>query len=254
MGGKMKKIKVLFIMLMAMVLMPFTVYAKENTSDEDFEVISQTEKYYKTVTNNNIQLLNVSNKVAESYEVTKEEYEASEKSMQTRGAATTETTYKKLTTTILSNGSLYRYKTVLTWKQMPSVRSYDVIGIGHYSSVKYNSSSYFEQTYCLTNGTCRTLTAHYPQYFSTGVSATFKVPEGNFSSLSQTFFYDVTKNVNATIISQAAYGDYSHAVRTVTVSQGKSLTVGTSGIQFTNGVGNYYDDIQPAVATWSGSW
>lgn len=250
----MKKIKILFIMTMALTIMPFTTYAKEDISTEDFEIVSQTEKYYKTVTNSNTLELNANHQTTESYEVTKEEYETSEKGVQTRGAATTETTYKKLTTTILSNGSLYRYKTVLTWKQIPVVRSYDVIGIGHYSSVKYNSSSYFEQTYCLTSGTCRTLTTHYPQYFSTGVSATFKVPEGSLSSLSQTFLYDVTKNVDATIISQAAYGDYSHATETVTVAQGKSLTVGTSGIQFTNGVGNYYDDIQPATATWSGSW
>lgn len=250
----MKKIRILSFAIAALIIMPCTTYAKEDISSKDFEIVSQTEKYYKTITNSNSLQLNTNHQTTQSYEVTKEEYETSEESARTRGAATTETTYKKLTTTILSNGSLYRYKTVLTWKQIPVVRSYDTIGIGHYSSVKYNSSSYFEQTYCLTSGSCRTLTTYYPQYFSTGVSATFKVPEGNLSSLSQTFLYDVTKNVNTTIVSQAAYGDYSHATETVTVAQAKSLMVGTSGIQFTNGIGNYYDDIQPAVATWSGSW
>lgn len=245
--------KKILIIIMALISMPYTTNAKEEILSNDFEIVSQTEKYYKTITSNNIVSPNSFNETI-SYEVTKEEYDSSEHHIQTRGSATTETTYKKLTTTILNNGSLYRYKTTLTWKQIPAVRSYDVIGIGHYSSVKYNSSSYFEQSYCLTNGTCKTSTTYYPQYYSTGVSATFKVPEGSLSSLSQTLFFDVTKNVNATIISQAAYGDYGHATETVSVSQAQSHSIGTSGIQFTNGVGNKYDNIQPAVATWSGSW
>lgn len=249
----MKKIKILTVVLATLIIMPCTAYAKEDIS-EGFEIVSQAEKYYKTVTNNNSLQLTANHQITQSYEVTKEEYEASEKTMQTRGAASTETTYKKLTTTILSNGSVYRYKAVLNWKQFPVVRSYDSIGIGHYASVKYNANLNFSQTYCLTSGTCKTLTTYYPQYFSSGTSATFKVPEGSLSSLSQTIFFDVTKNVNATITSQAAYGDYSHATESVTVAQAKNFTMGTSGILFNDGVGNYYDDIMPAVATWSGSW
>lgn len=249
----MKKTKILLLVLAAFIVMPCTAYAKEDISN-DFEIVSQTEKYYKTVTNSNALQLNSNELKTKSYEVTKEEYESSNNQIQPRGSASTETTYKKLTTTILSNGSVYRYKAVLNWKQIPAVRSYDSIGIGHYASVKYNANLNFSQTYCLTNGTCKTLTTYYPQYFSSGTSATFKVPEGSLSSLSQTIFFDVTKNVNATITSQAAYGDYSHATQTVTVAQAKSFSMGTSGILFNNGIGNYYDDIMPAVATWSGSW
>lgn len=248
----MKKTKILLV-LAALIIMPCTTNAKENES-EDFEIVSQIERYYKTVTNGSPIHLNVSAKTTKSYEVTKEEYESAEQLIQTRGAASTETTYKKLTTTILSNGSVYRYKAVLNWKQIPTVRSYDTIGIGYYTSVRYNSNLNFNQTYCLTNGTCKTLTTYYPQYFSTGTSATFKVPEGSLSSLSQTIFFDVNKNTNATITSQAAYGDYSHATKNVTVAQAKNFTMGTSGILFNDGIGNYYDDIMPAVATWSGSW
>ena len=247
---KEKTKKIILALLLALIIMPTTTFAKE--TDDNFEVISVSEKYYKTINNSNgLELTN--NMKTESIEVSKDEYENSG-NMQTRGTGGTETTYKKLTTTILSNGSLYRYKTVLNWKQFPAVRSYDNIGIGHYASVTYNSSLNFSQSYCLTNGTCKTLTAYYPQYFSTGVGATFKVPEGSLTSLSQTLFYDVRKNTTATIISQAAYGDYSHATDSVNLSQAQSFSVGTSGIQFSNGVGNYYDDIQPAVATWSGSW
>lgn len=249
----MKKGKILLLILATLLVIPFTTYAKESKTN-DFEIVSQTEKYYKTITNSEMFKFDSNDQTTKSYEVTKEEYEASNDQRQTRGTATTETTYKKLTTTILSNGSVYRYKAVLNWKQFPVVRSYDSIGIGYYASVKYNANLNFNQTYCLTNGTCKTLTTYYPQYFSSGTSATFKIPEGSLSSLSQTIFFDVTKNVDATITSQAAYGDYSHATKTVTVAQAKSFSVGTSGIQFNNGIGNYYDDIMPAIATWSGSW
>lgn len=247
---KLKSKKIILALLLTLIIMPTTTLAKE--TDDNFKVISVSEKYYKTISSSNN--LSLTNTRVESIEISKEEYDNVSDNIQTRGTGGTETTYKKLTTTILSNGSLYRYKTVLNWKQFPAVRSYDNIGIGHYASVTYNSSLNFSQSYCLTNGTCKTLTTYYPQYFSTGVGATFKVPEGDLTSLSQTLFYDVRKNTTATVLSQAAYGDYSHATDSVSLSQAQSFSVGTSGIQFTNGVGNYYDDIQPATATWSGSW
>lgn len=161
---------------------------------------------------------------------------------------------KKLTTYILTNGSYYRYKAVLNWKTFPKVRSYDTIAIGHYASVEKRGSVYFSQTYCDLNNDCRTIQAYYPQTFSTGSAATFKVPSGDLSSLSQTIYFDVQKSVDATVISQKAAGDYAHAVQTVTVAQAKNFSVSTLGINFNSSSVNLYDEISPATALWSGSW
>lgn len=49
-----------------------------------------------------------------------------------------------MTTSILSNGNRYRYKVVLEWENMPSTRSYDVIGIGFLASVKVASKKQLE--------------------------------------------------------------------------------------------------------------
>lgn len=232
--------------IITLMLVPITTLAKEIDS-EKFEVVSRDEKYYKTTI--------TQNKESNTIEISKEEYDLAKiETVKNRGIGETETTYKKLTTSILSNSSRYRYKAVLQWKNFPAVRSYDVIGIGHYSNVKYYSSLNFSQTYCLTNGSCSTSTTHYPNITSTGVGASFKVPEGNLSSLSQTIFFDVQKNVSGTINSQAAYGDYSHATKTVSSSQSKKYSIGTSGIKFTDGIGDYYDDIPTAISTWNGNW
>lgn len=254
---KVKKLRLIIAILLTIIIAPMSASAKEKLINDEFELLAETTKYYKTITERNITQLDLLQfPTTRSIEITEEEYDAAQidNIMQTFGSSTIETSYKKLVTSILSNGSMYRYKTTLTWKTMPKVRSYDSIAIGHYSSVRYNANFNFTQTYCLTSGTCKTLTTYYPQYFTAGASATFKVPEGNLSSLSQTLFYDVTKNVNATIISQKAYGDYSHATDTVTVAQAQNFTVGTSGIQFNDNTSNYYDEIDPAVATWSGTW
>lgn len=242
--------KIIIMGVLALTLFPKNTWALEEKDKEDYKIVAQTEKYYKTTTD----LYNLTREYNNTTsEISKEEYD-SYKEPVTRGNGTSETTYKKLTTSILSNGSRYRYQATLTWKNFPAVRSYDVIGIGHYSNVKYDSNLNFYQTYCLSGGGCRTLTTYYPKTTSTGVGAVFKVPTGTLSSLNQTIYFDVTKNVNATINSQAAYGDYSHATETVNENQAQNYSIGTSGIIFSNGIGNYYDNIAPAMATWNGTW
>lgn len=248
--------------MMAFVLMPISIFAYE--IDEDgFEVVSKEEKYYKTVTTNNdteyalrsVDLSSNNNSSSYTVEITKEEYDNyDENQAQPYEYAYVETGYKKLTTYILTNGSYYRYKAVLNWKTFPKVRSYDTIAIGHYASVEKRGSVYFSQTYCDLNNDCRTIKAYYPQTFSTGSAATFKVPSGDLSSLSQTIYFDVQKSVDATVISQKAAGDYAHAVQTVTVAQAKNFSVSTLGINFNSSSVNLYDEISPATALWSGSW
>lgn len=247
--------KKVFLGIMAFALLiPQMTLAKEN-SDFVYEKLAETVKYYKTIENINQQFSMQSlNTLSETVEISKEEYDSIKSENGINGSGSTETTYKKLTTTISSNGSKYRYSATLNWKTFPSTRSYDVIAIGNLSNVKYSSNLNFSQYYCTTSGACRTLTSYYSKISSSGAGAAFKLPTGNLSVLTQSISFDVEKNTSASIISQSAYGDYSHATSEVTSSQAQNYNIGTSGIVFTNGVGNYYDDIMPAIATWSGSW
>lgn len=239
-----------FYLLFMVVLLPTIVFAKE---DNNMVLESQTVKYYKTIYN--IKSTNLT--THSSYytvEIGKEEYLSAKSNSEIMGNGVITTVYKKLTTSIYNSGNYYQYKAELEWLNMPSARSYDVIAIGHLSNVKYSHGINFSQYYCVNGGGCITTGSYYSKISNTGCGATFKLPDGNLSVLKQTFYYYVAKNTTATITNQAAYGDYSHATSNVTSSQGQNYTIGTSGIVFDGTTGNNYDSINPAVATWSGSW
>ena len=165
-----------------------------------------------------------------------------------------ETNYKRMTSSIRSNGSYYRYKVILDWKTIPSTRSYDIIGIGFPSSVKKYGDLYFVQNYCYSTGTCTSSTSHSEYSGNNGVGVSFQLPSGTLSSLKQTLYVDMTKNNNLnTITTQYAYGDYAHAVEIVSNVNSK-YTVSTSGIVLNSSIIDSYDSISTARATWSGTW
>lgn len=230
---------------------------KANIMDKK-EVVSINEKYYKTtyyLNPNYFPLSTISNSSSNSIEITKEEYDSIDEQIITNGNASVETTYKKLTTYILESGNYFRYKVVLTWKNFPKVRSYDIIAIGFYPSVKMRGTiPNFSQKYCKKNNDCKTITTNNPQKFTQGVGTTFKLPEGDLTSLSQTFYFDVEKNTDATIIKQIAAGDYSHSIRSVSLSEGKNYTATQNGISIIGTNANYFDDIGNATAVWTGNW
>ena len=241
----MKKILITLALLFAI---PITGNALE------FEEVSKEEKYFKTTVYDS-NLVRSSSNYAITEEITKEEYEAFNPDVMPLASASTTTTYKKLTTYILTNGNYYRYKATLEWRNIPKVRSYDTIGIGHYSSVIIRGSVHFSQTYCPVNDDCRTISSYYGKTTDTGSAATFKVPSGDLESLEQTFYFDVEKrNSSTTVISQKASGDYSHAIQTVTTTQARNFNINNSGIQYNSSVIDYFDDISTASATWTGTW
>lgn len=249
--------KIIFSFCMFFLLFPAVVFAEK---EAEFEVVAMEEKYYKTTTKiiggDYSTFALQDNNLSYTEEITKEEYDAYKaNSVETNGTTSIETTYKKLITYILSNGSYYRYKAVLDWKKFPKVRSYDTIAIGYYASVKQRGAVQFEQTYCPIDGACRTIQAYYPQTFTAGSSATFKVPTGDMTKLTQTIYFDVQKvNNTTTVVAQLAAGDYSHAIKTVSVDTAKNFIVSTSGITYNANVRSSFDEIQVAQATWTGSW
>ena len=239
-----KNLKLLIVI--SLLFIPYLVKAEE--------LLSETTKYYKTTIMLNPIQSNLSNNYySETVEVTEEEYNNSDQLI--TGSVTVETNYKKLTVSISQYSSnYYRYKAVLTWKQMPSVRSYDVIGIGHYTNVQVSGNVDFEQYYCYGSNNCYTNAVYYQKILTTGAGAMFSLPSGSITSLKQTLILYVQKrNSSNTITSQIASGDYAHATSTISYNNAKNFAVTQYGLDVTTNV-NYYDDMPYGAATWSGSW
>ncbi len=237
--------KIFCLLVLSIMVLPICTLAKE---EENYEVVAQDVKYYKTVSS----ILPVSSMPTYTEEITKEEYDNAPE-VSTIGEV--ETSYKRLVSTIYAISNAYRYQGDLTWKTMPSSRSYDVMGIGYLASVKYNYGLTFYQSYCLSNGQCGTLSSYIPVEQSAGTAAVFNLPTSNqVTSLSQTFAFNVIKNTSSTIVTQKAYASYSHAQRTVSEANARKFTISTSGIVFYDGMSNYYDSMNAAEAVWYGNW
>ncbi len=247
----MKKYLVILIMF-AILLIPNTVFA-----EEEFVLVSRDVKYYKTITyyNDDTSTYNTNSSEPRSYtiEVTEEEYYNHDDMLNPQSTTVT-TEYKKMVTDILSSGSKYRYRVVLDWQQIPKTRSYDIIGIGHSTSVKLSGSLHFAQDYCISGGGCSCSTSYTGTTIDSGATSTFKLPSGTLTALIQTLYFDVDKNTTGTITSQSAYGDYSHATKTITKANALKHTIGTTGIKLDSSISSYYDSINYGLARWTGSW
>ena len=260
----MKRLVIYLAVLISILFIPTFVNAEEDDW-EGYVLEGETIKYFKTDTyyenlGNPDSVMDILNGNAYSIttEISKEEYDAVDTSLpnvyQTRSSCTVETTYKEMTTQLYSHGTGYRYKNQLVWKFIPSVRSYDVIGIGFYASVKPAEFPHFSQHYCNASG-CTNSATRTTQIFSNGASATFKLPTGDLTSLDETFYFDVEKNTTATIVSQLAAGDYAHATTsTILLNATNHEVIQTSGIQFASSVSGNFDTIDEAVTYWYGPW
>ncbi len=250
--------KIIFFMLLFVA--PFIVNAKicEIENIEHNEIV----KYYKTVSminNDNIQIIGI---LPQSYsiEISKEEYEKYnpelEYDLNSVKVGYTETNYKKMTTTITKiNDTMFRLKVILDWKTMPSTRSYDIIGIGFPATVTATDLTYFSQNYCLSNGNCSQRTSHSLYIGAYGVGASFSLPAESITSLSQSFSVDIKKtNSSNTLTSLNVSGDYSHAQKIISQKNAKKYKVDLTGISLDSSISSYYDSINSAVATWTGTW
>lgn len=213
-------------------------------------------KYYKTITNLNDFIIpsSINNyNYTQTYEITKDEYESSlidDISI----LGNVETSYKKLTATISKVNSSYRYKAILTWKNMPKIRSYDIMGIYFSNDLSVKSNSVlFKQEYCINNN-CYLLNDSNQNLFNNGVGVSFKLPTENISSLKQTLYFDVVKNNSSIINTQYIVADYSHAIKNVSLEKSKKFIINSNGIVINNSVLPYYDNIDGATVTLNGKW
>lgn len=259
-----KKAKFIFII---MLMIPFITKAS-SIEDEKFEKVAEEIKYIKTtsiINNSNVMRnADLEEMSSISIEVSKEEFDNAPTTSEPISSSTralvevgTETTYKRLITTIERSATNYRYTTNLYWKNIPKMRSYDIIGIGHYGDVEPYNTTYinFSQTYCLTASNCYTGSASTKKVTDYGTIMVFHLPENTLVSLEQTLLFTVKKAVSRTITEQIAAGDYSHATSAVTANLAANNTnIGVGGLVLNNNVYEYYDTTPAAVAIYKGSW
>ena len=214
----------------------------EENKDLDATLVATTVKYYKTETPMYGRSVTT--------EITEEEYNSVSDVM--RGVV--DTTYKRMTSTISQNGSKYRYKVTVTWKLMPTMRSYDIIGIGFNNAVYISSSVYFNFTYQDSSGTYHTSTQYYDRKSTaSGGSAAYKLPT-SMVGLTANLYYDVSKNTSSTLTSLTMCGDYAHATSSVPLANISNYSIGIGGISLGTNISAYYDAIPCALTTIGVSW
>ena len=217
-----------------------------NNKDLDAKLVSQTQRYYKTVypTYGN----------GYTVEISKDEYDSADTAnKEIRG--TVNTAYKTVVSSISQNGNKYRYNVSTAWKIMPSTRSFDIIGIGYSDPVSISGFVNFNYTYADPYGNYTTSTLYYnKKSTSTGGSAVYLLPSGQINALSSTLYYDVVKNTNSTITTLGICGDYSHAQSSVPQANVADYSIGISGINLQSSISGYYDAIPCAMEYASVNW
>lgn len=219
----------------------------KDNKDLDAKLISQTERYYKTIT--------PAYGLGYDVEVTEEEYNNSDSNKNTQTRGYVDTTYKTITSSISQNGNKYRYNVSTLWKSMPSNRSYDIIGIGFSNPVYISSSVYFYYTYANASWQYTTSTQYFnKKSVSTGGAAVYKIPSGTIKSLSASLYYDVSKNTGNTITSLSICGDYAHATGNVSVGNVADYGISINGISIGASLLGLYDATPCAMEYANVNW
>lgn len=219
-------------------------------------VISSNDRYYKVVTrydNENNIVSNISEEINKNIYNTSLEFN-NINLLSVDGYS--ETNYKKIRVQIISLTSGYRYKITVEWKNMPSVRSYDIIGIGIDTNVYISSDIIFQQNYCYSNGSCSSSNTSSIKKTTTGGAALFKLPtSSSITSLNSYLYFMVDKSSSSTTISKMyAYGDYSHATEKTNSSNVNYYNINNGGINLYASIIDSYDAIPITKAIWEGTW
>lgn len=255
----MKKFNLMLIMI-SFILIPNTIKALEiEESESMLTEYSETTKYYKTITVlNNSEMLSRAGFNTSSFttEITEEEFYSDDEEDGINGSSYVSSSTKKVTASIakISNSNYYKYTATAEWKKMPSVRSYDSIGIGFYPSVILYGTPHFEQYYCTTGGTCNTQNSGWKLYSSTyGTAATYYLPSGELSTLKHTFYaYLQKRDSSVTIYEQEAGASYGQATQSVTYTEAKDFTMSTAGLNYKSAYNKY--SVVSVSNIWNGTW
>ena len=237
------------------------------------ELIDKQIKYYKTIyIYSNVSTMNTSQpRRVQTLEISEEEYNNSdeENDFIIKGNEIVQTEYKKmeLSLSYISSSNQYRTKNVLTWRKMPSNRSYDVIAMANNNAVSepvantyHKDITYSTYNSCLQTTSTTTRTSGFTlQKSPSGAEATFVLPSdsyidyswndligqsypcvdqmhktgaiGTYSAPQTIKSMKITLYYNLSKVSNAAlnaYGSYRHSTSSISVSPSFSITPGGS--------------------------
>lgn len=203
-------------------------------------VVATSDKYLKTV-GSPLQGY-------ETYEISKEEYESGKDTSRNpfaRISGATETTYKRMTTSIVKSGNYYRFTNLLQWKIMPATRSYDINAIGFQNgAVAVVNLPALYQYISYKDGSDTTETIYNYKKTSTGGGASFKLPsDSNVVSLQSKLTFLVSKVTDLSTFNLRAIGDYSHATSNVSEANAQKYSINMGGINLDSSISSKYDTI-----------
>lgn len=128
---------------------------------------------------------------------------------------------------------------MLKWLKIPSTRSYDVIGI-RTEGVRISSTPLFKLTYVL-DGTRKSYTTNSSKNFSNGYGTSFKIPDGNITTLETSLSFNISE-------SGKIYGTYQHAQRSLSLNDSKNYTLSSNGygsvLNFDSSIRSKYDNME----------
>lgn len=227
------------------------------------QVVAQTTKYYRveTFVSNN-QYFTLANKdksyTSISYEISESEFNNAKstpfESSVINASAVVETTYKKMTTSIVKYNSNYRYKNVVLWKKLPAYRVNDIIGVGFEDKVYGVSSSKRLVAYYIYDDSCDVNITNTGTWklSANGYAVSFDYPTKSKNATNENFYvemyFDVGKNTSLTINTLNAYGDYKHLIGSKS-HVSTSISIDLAGISVGASFESYYDSISTAQAT-----
>jgi hypothetical protein len=243
---------------------------KEN---KDLVVDSKTEvtKYYeikeKPQAIQNFSLTDEENGNYISTELSKEEYfdrvQASKNYFPTLSDDTTQTSYRRLTTSIQLIGSDTRLYNQFVWDTIPTTRSYDVLGASIDSTfTPVSGSNYGQQLWSYTNPTTGGFygdNASYSSNSSTwsktsagyGVKMNLKDDASNLrvTELEGYAYYKIARSSSVVPYYINAYGNYSHAKTNVSSTFGFGFSFGGPAISWSGITSTSFDTITTHAQT-----
>lgn len=167
----------------------------------------------------------------EEFNEVKSDEKNTDSSEQTRaGSASYETSYKRLSASIIQVGSQFNFSSTLDWKKVPAKRSYDVFAFLSQNLSKTGFSG--TQTYFTSAGSTNiyynTSSAGYKS-FSNGAGVSMNLKDGtNITD----YILGITSNMNKTTSNATGrvYVSYQHAKVNLTRAQSKSYSLSLSGL------------------------
>ncbi len=139
------------------------------------------------------------------------------------------TTSKKIEITLISGSTWHHVVTASTWKVIPKIRSFDVIGMRGYGFEFRDGSQVGEQIY-VEDGTYNTISYAWNgtniKRFDNGFGISMNIVNNDIEALQVWIECDV----KATSQYPEIYGSYQHATGTLSLTKSQNYTLGSEGL------------------------